>query len=327
MIVVTGAAGFIGSNIVADLEDAGHGPIAVSDWFGTGDKWRNLAKRDIAAFVPPEELMSWLEGRDDISAVIHMGAISSTTERDCDLLVDRNINATVDLWDWCAANNVRFIYASSAATYGALEENLLDEETPEFLGNLRPLCGYGWSKNATDKLLMRRVREGAPVPPQWAGLKFFNVYGPNEYHKDDMMSVVAKFFDTVKRGETVNLFKSDRKGIANGQQSRDFVYVKDCSKAVLWLLENDHASGLFNIGTGQARSFEDLVRAIGAALDVEVDIDYVDMPETLKGKYQYYTRAEMGKLREAGLNDPFHSLEDGVRDYVTTYLDTEDRYR
>lgn len=327
MILVTGAAGFIGSNIVADLEEAGMGPIAICDWFEEGDKWRNLAKREIAEFVRPEMLMNWLQERDDITAVVHMGAISATTERDGDLLVERNIKATVDLWDWCAAHEVSFIYASSAATYGALESGLFDAETPEALAALRPLNGYGWSKNATDKIFARRLVDGAPKPPQWAGLKFFNVYGPNEYHKGSMMSVVAKFFDPVKRGETVRLFRSDREGIADGQQSRDFVYVKDCTRAIVWLLQNPEVSGLFNIGTGEARSFYDLVSAIGAALDTSVDIQFIDMPEELKGKYQYYTRAEMGKLTEAGFETAFQSLEEGVRDYVQAYLDQEDRYR
>lgn len=327
MILVTGAAGFIGSNIVADLEESGMGPIAVSDWFEYGDKWRNLAKREIAEFIRPENIIKWLQSRSDIIAVIHMGAISATTERNNDLLIERNINATVSLWDWCAEAGVPFIYASSAATYGAMESDLFDADTPEALAALQPLNAYGWSKNATDKIFARRLLNGAPHPPQWIGLKFFNVYGPNEYHKGSMMSVVAKFFEPVRRGETVWLFRSDRPGIADGQQSRDFVYVKDCTKSIIWLLRNPSVSGLFNIGTGEARSFHDLISSIGAALNKPVDIQFTDMPEELKGKYQYYTRAEMGKLRNAGLDADFHSLEDGVRDYVQAYLDREDRYR
>ena len=327
MILVTGAAGFIGSNIVADLEEAGMGPITVCDWFEAGDKWRNLAKRDIAAFVRPENLLNWLGSRSDVTAVIHMGAISATTERDADLLLTLNIQASVDLWDWCTKACVPFIYASSAATYGGLETDLIDAQTPQALAALRPLNAYGWSKNATDKIFASRLEEAQPRPPQWVGLKFFNVYGPNEYHKGAMMSVVAKFFDPVKRGEIVHLFRSDREGIADGQQSRDFVYVKDCTKATVWFLRNPSVSGIFNIGTGKARSFSDLVVAIGTALNRPVNIQFVDMPEELKGKYQYYTRAEMGKLASAGYDMSLHSLEMGVQDYVQSYLDQEDRYR
>ncbi|MCZ0963689.1 ADP-glyceromanno-heptose 6-epimerase [Paracoccus benzoatiresistens] len=327
MILITGAAGFIGSNIVADLEEACIGPVAVCDWFEDSDKWRNLAKRDITEFIPPNEIFDWLRGRTDITGIVHMGAISATTERNVDLLVERNITMTVKLWDWCANAEVPFIYASSAATYGALEKDLVDSQKPEDLAALRPLNGYGWSKNATDKILMRRVANGEKCPPQWAGLKFFNVYGPNEYHKGSMMSVVAKFFEPVRTGEIVRLFKSDRTGIADGQQMRDFVYVKDCTAAIIWLLRNPSVSGLFNIGTGNARSFDDLVRAIGLALSIPVKIEYIDMPENLKGRYQYFTQAEMTKLRKSGFEAPFHSLEAGVRDYVNSYLNTEDCYR
>jgi ADP-L-glycero-D-manno-heptose 6-epimerase len=327
MILVTGAAGFIGSNIVADLELEHMGPIAVCDWFEDGNKWRNLAKREVVEFVRPEVFFDWLNQRKDITAILHMGAISATTESNADLLVERNIQTTVKLWDWCVLAQVPFIYASSAATYGALEADLYDTQEPNDLARLRPLNPYGWSKNATDKILMRRVADGAATPPHWAGLKFFNVYGPNEYHKGSMMSVVAKFFEPVRQGETVRLFKSDREGIADGQQMRDFVYVKDCTAAIIWLLKNPDKSGLFNIGTGKARSFDDLIRAIGLALKTSVSIQYVDMPETLKGKYQYFTKAEMGKLQKAGFDTPFHSLEAGVHDYVMRYLNTEDPYR
>lgn len=328
MIVVTGAAGFIGSNIVAELEREGRGPIAVCDWFGTEEKWLNLAKRNIEAFVFPENLLAFLDAnRDRVTAVIHMGAISATTERDVDQLIRLNIQASVDLWDWCARNMATFIYASSAATYGALEANLFDDETPRVLAALRPLNAYGWSKKATDEIFAARLSRGESAPPQWVGLKFFNVYGPNEYHKGDMKSVIAKLYEPVKTGQPVRLFKSDRPGIPHGDQKRDFIYVKDCTRAISWFLEHKHVSGLFNLGTGTARSFADLANGIGKALDKTVNIEFIDMPDALKGKYQYFTQAEMGKLRQHGLNFPFYGLEDGIADYVCSYLDTQDPYR
>lgn len=327
MILVTGAAGFIGSNILADLELAGMGPVAACDWFEDGDKWRNVAKREIMSFVRPENLFDWLEARSDVKAIIHMGAISATTERDADLLIERNINTTVKLWDYCCDREIPFIYASSAATYGSMERDLFDHQEPDFLAGLRPLNGYGWSKNATDRILMRRVQNGEKTPPQWAGLKFFNVYGPNEYHKGSMMSVVAKFFEPVSKGEVVKLFKSDRPEIEHGQQMRDFVYVKDCTKTIIWLLQNPEVSGIFNIGTGEARSFKDLIGAIGLALNVDVEIEYVDLPDQLKGKYQYFTQAEMNKLESKGFDTNFDPMEESVRDYVINYLNREDPFR
>lgn len=328
MILVTGAAGFIGSNVVADLEAAGKGPIAVCDWFGREDKWRNLAKRRIAAFVTPEDLPVFLDDHaDELTAIIHMGAISATTEKDVDALVRLNINATAELWDRAARYGIPFIYASSAATYGGAETGLVDDEDLAAISALRPLNAYGWSKKATDELLLARLKRGDKAPPQWVGLKFFNVYGPNEYHKGDMKSVIAKLFEAVRDGQTVRLFKSDREGIADGQQKRDFIYVKDCSRAILWLLDHPAVSGIFNLGAGVARSFEDLARGIGLALGREVNIEYIDMPEALRGKYQYFTQAEMDKFRSRGLDFDFHSLEDGIADYVRHYLDQPDRYR
>lgn len=328
MYVVTGAAGFIGSNIVADLQLHGLGPVVVCDRFGTDGKWRNLAKRQIEAFVFPENLLDFLEAnRSQVKAVIHMGANSATTERDVDQLIRLNIQTTVDLWDWCAKADVRFIYASSAATYGALESNLFDDESPEGLNALRPLNAYGWSKKATDEIFASRILRGEKAPPQWVGLKFFNVYGPNEYHKGDMKSVIAKLFEPVRDDRPVRLFKSDRKGVNDGEQKRDFIYVKDCGRTILWLLDHPHVSGIFNLGTGEARSFADLAHAVAAALGKKIDIDFYEMPEHLKGKYQYYTQAEMGKFRQSGLDFKFRSLEEGIYDYVNSYLNTDDPYR
>lgn len=328
MIIITGAGGFIGSNILAALGEAGEEPVVACDYWGQGDKWRNVAKHYVADFVHPEQLLAYIRNaRAKVRAVVHMGAISATTERDVDLLISQNIRLTVDLWDLCAELGISYLYASSAATYGALESGLLDDQSPEALAQLRPLNGYGWSKHATDRILMQRVADGLPTPPQWCGLKFFNVYGPNEYHKGDMQSVVAKFFADVRDRKPIRLFQSCRPGVAHGDQSRDFVYVKDCTAVVSWLLHHSTISGLFNIGTGRARSFRDLITAIAKALDIPVEFDFIPMPEYLRARYQYFTQAEMGKLFSVGYKDPFCSLEDGVADYVLRYLHTEDPYR
>ncbi|UWU67620.1 ADP-glyceromanno-heptose 6-epimerase [Bradyrhizobium sp. NC92] len=328
MIVVTGAAGFIGSNIVADLERLGKGPIAVCDWFGSGEKWLNLAKRSIAAFVAPERLIDFLNANASaISAVIHMGAISATTEKDVDRLVELNINFSVSLWDWCAAARVPFLYASSAATYGGREADFSDQDDAESLSQLRPLNGYGWSKKAVDQIFAARVAEGRPTPPQWIGFKFFNVYGPNEYHKDDMRSVISKLFDTIQAGEGIKLFKSHRPDIRDGEQLRDFVYVKDCSKIACWALENPTVSGIFNLGTGKARSFLDLAMLVRSRLKQHVPIEFIDMPEAIRAKYQYFTQADTTKIKLAGMNFEFTSLEDGIADYLDHYLLRDDRYR
>ncbi len=327
MIIVTGGAGFIGSNIVAALEKAGKRDIVVVDTLGTDDKWKNIAKRELCAIVPPEATFDYLnEHEEDIEAVIHMGAISATTETDADLIIRTNFTLSWALWEFCAHNGKQFIYASSAATYG--DGSLGFDDNPE-LGHvnlLRPLNAYGWSKALFDRKVAREVREKRLTPPQYAGLKFFNVYGPNEYHKGGQKSVVAHIFPQVKANETVQLFKSYHPDYEDGGQLRDFVWVGDCVNVVMWLLDHPEVSGLFNVGTGKARSFHDLAKAAFAALNLPEKIAYKDMPEALKGKYQYYTQADLTRLREAGYVSPMTSLEDGVRQYVQNYLNKEDSY-
>src|SRR6516164_11424742 len=253
MLLVTGGAGFIGSNIVASLNEAGRFDIAVNDILGSGQKWRNLAARRLAEFVPAGELLRWLEGRR-LDAVVHMGAISSTTEADVDLLMENNFRLSLRLFEWCAASRTPFIYASSAATYGDGDTGFADDCSSAGLARLRPLNPYGWSKHLFDQTVIERVARKDKVPPQWAGLKFFNVFGPNEYHKGDMMSLVAKRFDDAKAGKAIQLFKSHRAGIADGEQQRDFIYVDDAVAVVRWLLATPAVSGIFNVGTGVARS-------------------------------------------------------------------------
>jgi ADP-L-glycero-D-manno-heptose 6-epimerase len=316
LIVVTGGAGFIGSHIVHDLAKTGL-RVVISDLLRAGDKWRNIAAAPLHDIVRPDMLSEWL-GRhsDKIAAIVHMAAISSTTETDVDRFVENNIRLTIDLWKWCAANATPFIYASSAATYGDGRAGFSDDQSPAALAALRPLNAYGWSKHVVDRRIVGDVIHGRRTPPQWAGLKFFNVYGANETHKGVMQSVVSRVYPTVKAGETVDLFKSHDPRYRDGGQLRDFVYVKDCIATVRWLLQNATVGGLFNVGSGAARSFLDLVNAVGIAVGREPNIRFIDTPAQLRDKYQYYTQAEMTKLRAAGFDHSFHSLEDGIRDYV-----------
>ncbi|MFZ5689780.1 MAG: ADP-glyceromanno-heptose 6-epimerase [Pseudomonadota bacterium] len=326
MLLVTGGAGFIGSNIVASLNEAGRADVVVNDTLGTDGRWRNLAKRQIADFVQPHELTAWLDGRK-LDAVIHMGAISDTTATDGDQIMNANFRLSLTLLDWCTRTRTPFIYASSAATYGNGEHGFSDDDRPEHLQSLRPMNLYGWSKHLFDQALVARKLRGETLPPQWAGLKFFNVFGPNEYHKGKMASVLARIFDEAKAGQTVKLFKSHKEGIADGDQRRDFIYVDDVVAVVRWLLDTPRVSGLFNVGTGQARSFREMIEAMFAALKRPPKIEYIDMPESIRGQYQYFTQSEVGRLRAAGYNAGFTPLEEAVARYVTQYLDREDRYR
>jgi ADP-L-glycero-D-manno-heptose 6-epimerase len=300
MLLVTGGAGFIGSNVVASLNEGGRTDIAVNDHLGSDRKWRNLAGRQIAEFVPPADLLRWLEGRK-LDAIVHLGAISSTTATDADLLIETNFRLSLRLFDWCAAARTPFIYASSAATYGDGSGGFSDDWSPGSLNRLKPLNLYGWTKHLFDLAVVERVARKDKLPPQWAGLKFFNVFGPNEYHKGEMMSLVAKRFDDAKAGKPIPLFKSYRTGVADGEQKRDFIYVDDAVAVVRWLLETHSVSG--------------------------PNIEYIEMPESIRNAYQYFTQAEAENLRRAGFHADFVTLEDGVKKYVSGYLDRADRYR
>jgi len=326
MHIVTGGAGFIGSNLVAALCARG-AEVLVVDRLRSGEKWRNLAHHPIAGLLPPERLDAFLADAPPVRAVLHMGAISDTTVRDGDLVAATNLALPLKLWEWCAQRRVPFLYASSAATYGDGAMGFDDDASPGALARLRPLNLYGWSKLAFDRRVAAMLARRAKAPPQWAGLRFFNVYGPNEHHKGRMASVVLHKYRQIAAGEPATLFASDREGIADGEQQRDFVHVEDCVAAILWLLDNPRVSGLFNIGSGIARSFLDLTLAVHAALGRNADIRFVPMPDDLKGKYQYFTQARMDRLREAGFDRPPTALEDGVRSYVQDFLMQPDPYR
>lgn len=328
MYLVTGGAGFIGSNMAASLVERGE-RVVVCDTLGQDDKWLNIAKLALEDVIAPEDLGAWLSGRRGLKGLVHMGAISATTETDMDLLVSNNFQLTQAIWTWCAEMRVPLIYASSAATYGDGETGFDDDPSQEALARLRPLNGYGWSKHLFDRWALREIAEGRARPPQWAGLKFFNVYGPNEYHKGSMRSVAHAFFEQlqVEEKEAVRLFQSHRPGIADGEQMRDFVYVGDCVQAMTWLLESYTASGLFNIGTGRAESFNELANSVFAALNKKPKIEYVPTPEAIRDRYQYFTEAKMDRLRAAGYERPFLSVRDGVHRYLHDHLLQKDRYR
>jgi ADP-L-glycero-D-manno-heptose 6-epimerase len=324
MILITGGAGFIGSYLQGELVARGHETVIV-DWLGCEGKWRNIASHPPARIVAPERLDDFLATGPDIEMVYHLGAISETTALDGDLVWRTNVELSQRLWDWCATNEVRFVYASSAATYGNGAQGFDDD--PAGLKNLAPLNLYGWSKHVFDLDVMKRLARSAPTPPQWAGLKFFNVYGPNEYHKGKMISVVKVKYDELAAGKPARLFKSDRPDLPDGAQARDFIWVGDVVDVMLWLLDTPAVSGLFNLGTGTARTYLDLAHAVCDAVGVERRIEFIDMPNALKGQYQSFTQAGMDRLRTAGYPGQFTSLEDGIRRYVQGYLTADNPCR
>jgi ADP-L-glycero-D-manno-heptose 6-epimerase len=326
---VTGGAGFIGSNIVARLAEDRDLDVVVCDRLREAElgKWKNIAKHAIGDFVAPEDMFDWLEKRwRDVELVVHMAAVSSTTEPDADKIVHSNFTLSRDLFRWCADRQRRFVYASSAATYGAGEHGFVDDNGYEALAALRPLNTYGWSKALFDLFAVRQaLRDYAP--PQWVGLKFFNVYGPNEEHKHSMKSVASQIWPHVREGHSVQLFKSYKPDVPDGGQKRDFVYVRDAADVTRWLYETPEVKGLYNLGSGTARTFEEMARQVFAAAGKTAEIDYTPMPPAIRDKYQYFTEASMERLYAAGYPKPMTSLEEGITDYVTNYLGQPDHYR
>ncbi|MBE7169734.1 MAG: ADP-glyceromanno-heptose 6-epimerase [Williamsia sp.] len=314
-IVVTGAAGFIGSFLTGFLNGEGFDNLILVDDFSRTDKQPNYTQKRFRDKVERENLFSWLaEHGSSVQAIFHLGARTDTTEFDYSIHQHLNVDFSQKVWTFCTGQKIPLVYASSAATYGSGEQGYQDKEQLSF--RLQPLNPYGVSKNEFDKWAISQET----APPFWAGLKFFNVYGPNEYHKARMASVIFHAFNQIQSAGFVKLFKSHRPDFKDGEQLRDFIYVKDVVQVCFWLMQNQPDSGIYNVGTGIARAFKDLVKATFSALDLEDQIEYIDMPLDIREKYQYFTEADMQKLRDAGYRQPFHTLEDGVDDYVRNYL-------
>lgn len=313
LLIVTGGAGFVGSNLVQELNSRGHTNILVVDHLTTSGKWKNLVGLSYSGYLDRTEFLSLVEkgAIGEPAVVLHMGACSKTTELDENHLLYNNAVYSKKLFDYCASHDCRLIYASSAATYGDGSSGYRDTER-----DLKPLNCYGYSKHLMDQWAL----DSKDKPPQWVGLKFFNVFGPNEAHKGGQASVALHGFNQIQRGERMKLFKSDREDYADGSQKRDFIYVKDAAKIVGFFLDNPGVSGIYNAGTGEARTFKDLGISVYAALGRAEDIEYVDMPDALRGAYQYFTEADVSTLRNAGYKEPFMRLEDSVADYVQNYL-------
>lgn len=323
VIIITGAAGFISSCLVQYLNSKGYENLVLVDDFGEENKRVNWEGKEYIRTVERQSLFNWLEDKQPkVEFMFHLGARTDTTEFNYAIHEELNVQYSQDIWQYCTTHQVPLVYASSAATYGGGE--LGYDDAHEVVEKLQPLNPYGVSKNEFDKWALAQKEQ----PPFWAGLKFFNVYGPNEYHKARMASVIFHSFNQIQKNGVVKLFRSHREGIKDGEQLRDFVYVKDVVKVMYWFFETQLSdataqqpgNGLYNLGTGTARSFNDLVKATYAGLDKQPDIEYIDMPEDIRDKYQYFTEANMSKLHNAGYNTPFYSLEEGVDDYVRNYL-------
>ncbi len=316
MIVVTGAAGFIGSALIAGLNKKGIEDILAVDELGCDDKWKNLRGLKFIEYAEKQDFLDMvLQGRllPPVQTIFHLGACSSTTETDCSYLVKNNYEYSKTLAQWAINNSARFIYASSAATYGDGQQGFADDE--ERIETLKPLNMYGYSKQMFDLWAKR-----SDLLDKIVGVKYFNVFGPNEYHKQSMRSFILKSFEQIKETGKVKLFKSCHEDYANGEHVRDFIYVKDAVDMTLFFYENKNIKGLFNIGTGKARSWNDLINAVFAAMNKPADIEYIDMPASIRGQYQYFTQADVSKIRKAGYTKKTFELEAAVKDYVQNYL-------
>ncbi len=324
MILITGGAGFIGSYLQGELAARGHETV-IADRLGSQAKWRNIARHPPERLVHPAELDSFLATDPPLAAVFHMGAISETLATDGDQVWRTNVELSSRLWEWCARRQVRFVYASSAATYG--DGHLGFDDDPALLAQLEPKNLYGWSKHVFDLRVMAALKKGRPRPPQWAGLKFFNVYGPNEYHKGPMISVAKVKFDEIMADQPATLFRSHEADVPDGHQCRDFIWVGDIVDVMLWLFATPSVCGLFNVGTGIARTYLDLAHAVADAAGMRRATHFVDMPEALRPQYQSYTQARIDRLRAAGYQKPFTPLEEGIGAYVHRYLLQANPYR
>ena len=324
MIIITGAAGFIGSCMVKRLNDAGYTDLLIVDDFSRPDKQRNLEGKTFHAEVHRNNFVRWLErNHADVDAILHIGARTDTTELSTAIFDELNLEYSKALWILCSGFGIPLYYASSAATYGLGESGYADDHA--LIPGLKPLNPYGQSKQDFDVWALEQVAAGQ-APPNWAGFKFFNVYGPNEYHKGRMASVIFHTTRQIKATGAMKLFRSHRPDYKDGEQSRDFIYVKDVLDVLLFFLENKPASAIYNLGTGKARTFYDLASSTFHALGLEPDISFMDTPIDIRDTYQYFTEADMSKMRAAGYHQPFYGLEEGIADYVQRYLRDENIY-
>jgi ADP-L-glycero-D-manno-heptose 6-epimerase len=317
-IVVTGAAGFIGSCFTGKLNNKGYKDIILVDDFSRAVKEKNYNQKAFQGMVNRDHFFEWLENHfSEVDFIIHLGARTDTTEQDRSVFDALNLNYSKTMWEVCTRHGIRLIYASSAATYGIGEAGYRDDHS--IVGKLKPLNPYGESKNDFDKWALNQVAS----PPFWAGIKFFNVYGPNEYHKGRMASVIFHAFHQIKNTGKVRLFRSHHPDYRDGEQLRDFIFVKDVIDVLFFLMIRGEKSGIYNLGTGQARSFLDLARVTFRAMDIPENIEFIDIPADIRDKYQYFTEARMEKLRGAGYDEPFYSLEEGVEEYLVEFLNNE----
>lgn len=315
MIVITGGTGFIGSNLVNSLNERYN--IYVSDWIKPNIYLQNFDRKKI---VHPEKLINFINiNKNKITSIIHLGAITSTTEENVNLILKNNVFLSEYLWNFCCINKKRFIYASSAATYGNGINGFDDDRNHSYYEKLEPLNIYGWSKHIFDRFVLKSIEQGRK-PLQWVGLKFFNVYGPHEFHKGEMRSIVCKIYERVIREKSINLFKSHRKDYLDGEQLRDFIYVEDVINIIIWLLKKEKINGIFNIGTGEPKSFKDIASLVFKFCNKEKKITYVNMPKNIRSQYQYFTKANVKKLRKHGYKRKFTSLEKGIKSYINNYL-------
>lgn len=316
MIIVTGATGFIGSNLLVEMEKRGFNDIIAVDWFGNSEKWKNIETLFSTRFIFPEQLDDILKCYEKrIEAIIHLGGISSTIETNADLIVKNNNQLSIKLYKFCKSLNIPFIYASSAATYGNGSKGFSDNDDIEYLKKLKPQNLYGWSKCYIDRFIAQDLSKNKNTT-QVVGLKFFNVYGPNEYHKKGQTSVMYKFYKELRDTHKIKLFKSYHTAYRDGEQQRDFVYVDDCVDVILWMLAHSSVKGLFNVGTGQARTFIDIANIINSHFDNIADIEFIEMPLALQRHYQYHTCADISKLRMVGYKNTFHTIEEGINKYI-----------
>ena len=329
MFVITGGAGFIGSNILAEIEKRQLGEVVIADRLFDTAKWRNVSKRySLRDIIFTENLIPYLNRHvNEVEAVLHFGAMYNSEAGHVDAIVHSNIHFTDDLFSWCTEHEKPLLFASTAGVYGDGAFGFKDDDARDALARLNPLTPMAWTKLFVERRIIEYEIQNKPVPPQWVSLRFFNLYGPNEYHKTGHQSVIPPIYNCAKNGKLFPLFRSDNPAYKNGDQMRDFMWIDDCADVVLWFLEHRDVTGVFNVGTGLARTYADVLRAVYAAVGEKPEMDFIDLPADLKGIYQYFTQADVTKLRAVGYTKSFTPLEEGVERYVKDWLSSSDPYR